>query len=61
MWIIRKASRIELVPYQNVDTCNLANVPCGHIYADKNQALIDVQKLSKVNPVGFEVVEYATP
>lgn len=56
MYIIRKASRSERIPYGNEDTCKKAGVPCSKIYTDKNQASIDAQKLSKVNPVGFEVV-----
>ncbi|NMF60164.1 hypothetical protein [Pseudanabaena yagii] len=34
-------------------------MPCGHIYRDKDTAIADAEKLSKVNHVGFDVVRAA--
>ena len=34
-------------------------MPCEHIYADRDTAMSDAEKLSKFNPVGFEVVKVA--
>ncbi len=34
----------------------MAGITPGQIYTDENLAETDAQKLSKVNPVGFDVV-----
>ena len=56
MYIIRKSSRSGNTPYSCGLTCEEAGVPCEHIYKDKIKAISDAEKLSKVNPIGFDVV-----
>lgn len=57
MYIIRKSSRSGNTPYACGLTCEEAGVPCGYTYKDKNAAIIDAEKLSKVNPIGFDVIK----
>ena len=59
MYIIRKSSRSGIAPYSCGIICDEAKVPCEHIYRDRDKALSDREKLSKVNPVGFDVVRCA--
>jgi len=59
MYIIRKSSRSGITPYSCGLICEEAGVPCEHIYSDRNAALSDAEKLSKFNPVGFDVVKVA--
>jgi len=58
-YIIRKSSRSNIAPYSCGLTCAEAGVPCEHLYTDRATALKDAEKLSKVNPVGFDVVRVA--
>lgn len=55
-YIIRKTTRGGMTPYAG-PTCARADVTPGVVYSDVQQANEDATKLSKVNPVGFEVVE----
>jgi hypothetical protein len=56
-FVLRKKSRWErnIRPYQGW-TCSVAGITPGQIYTDKELAEADAQKLSKANPVGFDVV-----
>lgn len=55
-YIIRKSSRDTLQPYSGA-SCAISGVPEGKVYEDRKEAMADAAKLSKVNPVGFEVHE----
>lgn len=56
-FVLRKKSRWErnIHPYQGW-SCAMAGITPGQIYTDENLAETDARKLSKVNPVGFDVV-----
>ncbi len=54
-YIIRKVCRDTKEPYTGI-SCTQAGIPEGKTYTDYNEALSDADKLSSVNPVGFEVV-----
>ena len=56
MWILRKKSRNDLVPYSGI-SCDSAGVPKGKLYLDKDDAENDAKKLNAVNKVGWDVVE----
>lgn len=58
-YIIRKVSRLTSTPYADRVTCMKARVPFGKYYTSRRKAEIDAKRLSRVNPVGFEVVEVA--
>jgi len=51
---IHKKSRAPGTPYQG-PTCDRAGVKPGRVYETEAEAQIDADKLSEVNPVGFEV------
>ncbi len=55
-YVLRKKSRWSPTPrpYEGW-SCEKAGVAPGQIYTDKNLAEKDARKLSKVNPVGFDV------
>jgi hypothetical protein len=55
-YFIRKTTRTENFPYSG-PSCEKAGVPEGKWYTDKSEAERDAKKLSKVNIVGFEVIE----
>ena len=55
-WIIRKTSRGGFKPYRGI-TCDQANIEPGLHYPTRAEAEWDAVLLSRVNPVGFEVVE----
>jgi len=64
-WIIQKKTRSRANPtklnaYSNPDTCAQAGVTPGRVYTDKKKAEADAKKLSKANPVGFEVTQLGT-
>jgi hypothetical protein len=56
-FVLRKKSRWErnVRPYEGW-SCERAGVTPGQIYTDESLAEADAVKLSKVNPVGFDVV-----
>lgn len=56
-YFLRKRSRIGNIPYAG-RACEAAGVEPGKIYDNKEEAGSDAHRLSLVNPVGFEVVEY---
>lgn len=53
-WIIVKKSRESNIPYQG-PSCRRTGVIKGRYYNDYIQAATDASKLTKINPVGFEV------
>lgn len=60
MFIIMKKTRAIESPtvdfaYKQPETCACAEVEPGKVYADRESAQIDADKLSKFNPVGFVV------
>jgi len=59
MFVIMKASRMYLGGKGYTGpTCDHADVKPGKVYKRKADAVRDAGKLSKCNPVGFEVVPY---
>jgi hypothetical protein len=61
MFIIMKSSRayegaMVINAYSNLGTCACAGVEPGKVYADRESAQIDANKLTYCNPVGFTVV-----
>lgn len=48
-----------IAPYSCGLICDEAKVPCEHIYRDRDEAVSDREKLSRVNPVGFDIVRCA--
>ncbi len=58
-YIIRKSSRSNITPYSCGMTCDEARVPCECLYTNRNEALSDANRLTQVNPIGFNVVRIA--
>jgi len=55
-FMIVKMSRLSTSPYTG-PTCKRAGVQEGMVYLSIDNARSDAAKLSRINPVGFEVVE----
>jgi len=61
MFVIMKSSRAyegatPLNAYSQPETCACAGVEPGKVYASRESAKVDADKLSVCNPVGFVVV-----
>lgn len=59
-YFIRKRGRSTLNPYDG-PACAEAGVPRGAWYLSEQEAQADADRLSAVNPVGFEVVRWSNP
>ena len=55
-WYIVKRTRVSDSPYIG-PSCAKANVKPGRTYEHRGTAQRDARRLSKVNPVGFDVKE----
>lgn len=55
-YVIVKSSRLYGggVGYSGI-ACERAGVDAGKVYQSKEEALIDAEKMTRVNPVGFRV------
>lgn len=57
LFFITKSSRHSWTPYDG-PACKAAGVPSGKLYSSEEEAQVDADKLSSVNPVGFTVSPY---